>query len=90
MNLNAQIALQQEEEEKSGKLTEEKRVLVKEVKTLRKKLESAELKLEQVNDTVENMMMLNDQLNSSVRDLTTQKQTLWERMQAMEQQHGEW
>ena len=90
VNLNAQVALRQEEEERTSKLNEEKRVLVKEVKTLRKKLESSELKLAQVDDTVENMMTLNDQLNSSVRDLTTQKQTLWERMQAMEQQQGEY
>jgi hypothetical protein len=90
VNLNAQVALRQEEEERTRKLNEEKRVLVKEVKTLRKKLESSELKLAQVDDTVENMMTLNDQLNSSVRDLTTQKQTLWERMQAMEQQQGEY
>ena len=47
-------------------------------------------KLAQVNDTVDNMLALNDQLTESVKNLTEQKQALWVKLQEMESREGEY
>jgi hypothetical protein len=86
VNLNSQSVARQEEADKAGKLSDEKKVLVKEVKSLRKRIGESDSKIEQVNGTVENMMTLNDQLTNSMRKLAQQKQTLLEKLDALERE----
>ena len=81
LKLNLQIAVDYKEtaDEKVAALTEQKKVLVKEVKQLRKKAEADQMAVERVN-------ALNDQLAGSAEALQSQNMKLCERMAALESQ----